>query len=372
MADDFVSGMLAGQEYSQKQQLFQLSQAEGAVKVETQRFALENAKLMQQRQEKALSLMSLGMGHPSSDPTEVTSNILYSMGNAEIEAGLLDQGADHIKQASTIQEQHSQIVLHQTEDKIKRFTFFGDLLKDVQPGDEAGWSRAKMIYQSQFAGQLDPKIANQPFTAELKSALEAGTQTALQKAQTEAATARKAAADAETSLNKIKPTYYEALTREADARAANLERAGGSPFTAKSTDVNAVTDLITAKYPDVSKDVARTLARPVAEEAVKISKQTGIPLSQAYKKAFNAAAAEHRFLGLKPERVRPGESAKNPLPIPMKDGKPDLASMEDNKFYSDPRYPGVPFAFDKERGGLVRMAEGDESEEVPEEEEPAE
>lgn len=356
----FQSGQSQRQADDQSKGLYELGMAEGALKIETQKFALDNAKLMQQRQEQAIKMMQMavpgtpGGGQANSDPSAATANTLYEMGNIEIQSGLIEQGGEHIKQGAALQENHLKILNEQDKMKIKKFDFAANLLQDVH--DQTSWDQMKTIYQAQFSEPLDPKVSNQPYSPQLIDMLKSGAQTSLQKANERAAEARAKAAEATVKLDQVKIPYYVALKDQAVARTSNLKKVGAGQVLPKPTDVARVTDLITDSYPDTPKDKAHILAQSVAEEARRLNVEDGLPLSQAYKKSFNEAKSRGDFWGLREGKHRSGEDVSKPLEIPMKDGKADLDSMTNNAFYKDARYPDAVFVFDKGRGGLVRVA----------------
>lgn len=357
----FQSGQSQRQADDQSKGLYALGMAEGALKIETQKFALDNAKLMQSRQEQAIKMMQLAQPgtpgvKPTDDPTANVADVLYKMGGAEIESGLLEQGADHIKQASTLQENHQKIVNQTTADKIKKYDFAANLLNDVH--DQSSWDQMKLIYQSQFNEQLDPKINNQPYSPQLIDMLKAGAQTSLQKANQAAADARAQASKATIQLNKVKTPYYTALTAQAAQRTKNLAKTGAAGVLPKAADTNAVARLITSRFDDVESDKAHVLAGPIAEEAARMIKEDNIPPSEAYARAYNHAKNKGDFWGLKPKRNKAGSVPEKPIPVPMKDGKVDVSKMsESNQFYEDPsgQNPGVPYVYNKATNRLIRV-----------------
>jgi hypothetical protein len=382
MAEDFISGALAGQQFKQGQeaiaerpQLFELSMAEGkqklqaeALTIEERQMTLDNSKALQKLQGGVLKSLATQPTDPSADPTEQTTNSLFAIGTADILGGFPQQGGEFIKQATAIAKNHADITIKGSEAQQKKLSFVAGGLADVH--DQQSWETFNMMAASEFKGAMDPKIAGKPYSPQLIKMLMDSTQTLLQKARTERENALSRLDAVHVQESEARVPLIRAQEQAALATAAAKRKNTGKASEAKAQDINRVADLITTSYPDVPKDQARTLAGPIAEEAVKLVKEQELTPPQAYHKAFNRARDHGSFWGLKEGRVRAGTAAEKPLPIPMADGKADLSAMTNNMFYSDPRYPGVSFVFDKARGGLVKVTEKAGSEAADDDEEP--
>jgi hypothetical protein len=345
------SGQSQAQQDNQSKQLFQLSMAEGAVKLETEKFTLENAKLSLQRQEQALRLFQMGSQDKSAgnNPVQETSDVLMRLGNAEMQAGLLEEGGKKVYEAAKLQEGHQKIVNETTTNQIKRFTFAANLLDGVH--NEASWEQMKMVYQSEFGEPLDPNIANRPYDPQLIDMLRKGAVTQLQQANIAKSQAQIDSAKAAQAANYARVPYYQAAARAADARADALGKNGNTNIRAKPADLSSVTSLIMNDFPDTDRSKARILAEPIAEEMTRMIKDGMDPVA-ARNKAYGDAKAAGQLWGLRTGKARPGETAANPLPIPQAGGKPDVAAMIDNQYYEVPGHPGWVAVFDKKRGGL--------------------
>jgi hypothetical protein len=205
---------------------------------------------------------------------------------------------DAVKEASGLAANHAKIVGETTKAQIEKFSFFSNLADDVK--DQKSWDQAKMLYQSQFPGQLDPKIANRPYSPELIEQLKAGSQTALQKAQTEDAKAqevlRKAdarRADSQLSLDR------ERLNLEKQ-REARLSKAGGTEKLPTPAEIKMAADLVKQdRGADVATSTAEAAGLPIAERAKTLMRVNGIPASQAFKQAFTEAKTKGDLEGIK-------------------------------------------------------------------------
>jgi hypothetical protein len=362
----FQSGQSQRQADDQSKGLFNLRMAEGAIDLQTKQLTLDNARLMQTRQEQAIKLMQLAGGKPQAtsgdNPTSDISNTLMDMARIDFASGLPEQGLAATKQAVALQVGHSKIVEQTTTDQIRKFSFLSNSLSEVH--DQASWEQAKLIYQSNFPGQLDSRVANHPWTPEFGRQLMAGTQTALQKANAELAKARTDDVKVNGQLAELRKPMVVQQTRVFKDRADALEKNGGVDAVPKAAAIRRVQDLIVEAYPDIDKEDARTQATVVAQDAARRVAAGVSPLA-ADKQAFEAN--RKLFFGLKPARVRPGTKSSNPLPVPLKGGKPDPSQMVDNMIYDgkDLGHPGEAYAFDKARGGFVKVTKGDTSEEDP-------
>lgn len=304
MADDFISGALAGQSFKQnaetlreQPQLFELSMAEGQAKLATSQMdlkerqtALDNAKAIQQIQSKALRRLSLGQMDSTADPTQATTDALQTMGMAEIEGGFPVQGAELLKQSVTIAKDHAEIISKQSDTKIKKFSFAASGLSDVH--DEASWREFKMLAQSEYKGALDPKIADRPYSPELIKMLQDGAQTQLQKAQTERDRASTRLSNVEARKDEAEIPLEKARTEAEEALAAQRRKNAGESGQPAKEDLAAAYAAVKGDFgKGADKEAATAAALPIAERTAQLVRQ-GVPRSSAVAKAYQEEKAK--------------------------------------------------------------------------------
>jgi hypothetical protein len=369
----FQSGQSQRQADDQSKGLFELRMAEGSIDLKTKQLTYDNAKLMQTRQEAAIKMMQSAQGKPGAtgssadNPVEGITNTLFSLANIDIQSGLPEQGLDAIKSASSLQANHAKITHDTTMDQIRRFGFLSNSLTEVN--DQTSWDQAKMIFQSNFPGQLDPRIANMPYSPQLIKQLSAGTQTALSKANESLSKARADEVKTNEKLQAARIPLASAQTRLDNDRADAIEKNGGANSLPKPAQVSSVKDLITSKYPDITKGDLDTNALHVAREAKRLIDDQGVDPETAYRRAFLKADEGGRFAGLRPGRTRGGTSTSNALI----GAKKDISKMDsppvNNMIYDgkDLGHPGEFYFWDSSRKGWTKITEGDTSEDEPEE-----
>jgi hypothetical protein len=364
----FQSGQSQRQADDQLQGLYNLRMAEGSIDLKTKQLTYDNAKLMQTRQEAAIKMMQTATTHQgagtSENPTEGITSTLFDMARIDFQAGLPEQGLAAVKSAASLQANHAKIVQETGAAEMRRLTYMSNLLTDVN--SQAGWDQSKMIYNANFPDNpIPPELAKLPYSPELVKSLASGTQTALQKANQKLSEARAAEVKTTNELQEIRKPWVQSQTRLNNDRADALEKNGGGNALPKPRVVSDIEALIQQDYPDIEKPDLKTMANRVAMDADKYVREDHMDPLQAQHKAVAKAKESGLFFGLRPGRTRAGESRKNPLAVPMKDGKIDINSMSDNKIYNgaDLGHPGELYIFDKSLGGLSRITtEGDEDE----------
>ena len=323
MAEDFISGALAGQQFRQQAetireqpQLFELSMAEGRTKLagaqmdlQERQSALDNAKAIQQIQAKALKAAQLGQGDPNADPTEKTTDMLQAMGTADIEGGYPVQGAELLKQSVVIAKDHAEIVSKQSETQQKKLSFVTSGLDDVMasPDPQKAWRDFNMLAASEFKGALDPKIANRPYDRQFIQMLRDTAQTQLQKSEADRNKAQERLADVEARKNEAEIPLERARTRAENALADQREKNAGIAGGPSKADLDAAYDAVKGEFgKGADKEAAKAASRPVAERAAQLIKQQGLPRSVAIDKAIQEEKAKpgSRLSGLsKPPAV---------------------------------------------------------------------
>lgn len=276
----------------QAQGLFGLRMAEGAVTLEQQRFALSNAKDMLAKQQQAQKLIEAGNAKAKStgDPTLDTASMLFRIGQADMQAGLIEDGTASIVKAATLQENHARIVESQTKNQIAKYGFISSLAEGVH--DQDTLDQAKMIYQAQFPEDKLPPVFQQPYNAKLVDQVKQGALTQLDKAKIEAEKGSAAERRAAAARDYAETTRAKAQVSEIEQRTKNLAKVGGETKLPSKQETDSVAAMIKADSgPDVDKNSVEVTAQKIAEEAKNIAQQTGKSMRQAQEEAYGKAKA---------------------------------------------------------------------------------
>lgn len=315
-----------------QQELANMSLAEGSVKLEQAQVNLDNQKQMMAIMQQGT--MGNGSGQSPSGPSsnapsagnDQSYNLATMMDKLAVMAatsGMPEKAREYATAGSTLRHQASQIADTEFKETIKHLDYIGTLMEGVH--DEATWRQANAMYQLTM-GKPTP-YSQLPYNPRVVEELKQGVSSAKDRATTSAAKARQAASEAATAEREARIPLIKAQTRLADTREQHLRKAGAVGLVPKAEDVKAVTDLITKEYPSVMPEDARVRARPVAEEALRLMKQTNLSRSEAANRAYQNAKAAGAFGGLQPGIQRSGSMDK-PLDLPA-----DYSKLKANMFY---------------------------------------
>lgn len=322
----FQSGQSQRRQEDTQQALAQMALRKGESELMQADVALESSSLALESQKKMLELMR-GQAAKRADAPQVEGDAPAPPGGSSMElneipdsldalakmamqSGLPQQAAEYASKASTIRNNASEIQKRDNAVRISELTLASNLLSTV--GDEASWRRANGLFTMQ-TGKPSP-FADMDYSPELVAQIQDAVVSQKDRALARAADARAAASTAAASASEALVPLRKAQERLANTRATALAKVGGKP--PKTEDLRAVSDLINAEYlGSVTPEDARILGRPVAERAMQLQAELGIPRSQAARRAFNEAEARGDFGGLR-RRTRMKGDAQNPLEMP--------------------------------------------------------
>lgn len=314
-----------------QQQLADMSLAQGSVALEQAKLNLDNQKQMMAMMQEGMQTGQpqggqVGAQNPPSSGNSQSYSLATMMDKLSIMAatsGMPEKAREYATAGSTLRHQASQIADTEFKETLKKLDYIGSLMEGVH--DDATWKQANAMYQLTM-GQPTP-YAQLPYNPRVVEELKQGVATAKDRATTNAAKARQAASEAATAEREARVPLIKAQTRLANTREENLRKTGGASLLPKAEDVRAVSDLIVKEYPSVMPEDARVRARPVAEEAVRLMKQTNLSRSEAVNRAYQNAKAGGAFGGLQPGIERSGSMDK-PLDLPA-----DYSKLKPNMFY---------------------------------------
>lgn len=334
MAEDFISGALAGQKFQMNKMLLQ----EAPVKLQQEKLALMiSQQTYDQRQMLAQKLARMSHNIPEGqNPLTNAANALTEVGTAELESGLVEQGTATLAKSATIQSQQEMAAYHQWQTTLQKTKFADQLLGTIPEGvsQEEGQKRFDAInaYIKLTTGKpsaLEGKKYSAELVAQLKAA-SATKRTQAQEALTKAQLERtKGLEEADTALIKLR----KSLTRLSDERASAAAKVGGDGLIPKPKDVSAVTDFLVkgSGGDSMTPTDARVYAREIALDVEKRMDKEHLTQPQAVAAAVKYAKDHGVLAGVRPGHVRPGASMKMPLPLPANRGDPK--AYQDQMWY---------------------------------------
>src|SRR5271166_271611 len=351
MADDFISGMLAGQQFVEGKQKIALNKfllQEAPVKLEQEKLALKISTADYDKREAMAKLLAQHHDKVPSggNPLNNAADALLEMSSDAVQVGLPEEALKYAKEASTIKTQQVNAAYKQWEETIQQTRFADQMLATAH--DQASWDQMNSLVEmttgqpSHFKGS-----AYRPELVEQLRQASAAKRTAAQEALTEA---QKNKTDVDTKLDKARIPLVEAQTRAANARADNIAKVGG---TISTKGLSAITDAIRAQDPNMDPSVARDLARSIAPRVADIMEDEGKDQIQATHAAIREAKRDGTIPSAKPGRVTPGTLPAKPLPLPA--NPTDPKGYVDGQWYMMP--DGLPGYYDEETQKLYHEGE---------------
>lgn len=297
--------------------------------------ALEQAKANLSAQKQMLEMMSQPAQKPSVQGAIATpsggvpasmdlASQMERLAGIAVVSGLPEKAREYATTASTLRTQASTIAKNEVETKIKHLDLIGSLMGNVH--DEVSWRQANRMYEM-TVGKPTP-YAQLPYNPQVVDELRAGVASEKDRALTSAAKARELASEAVIAERNARVPLIRAQTELARERTSVLRKTGATALIPKAGDVKAITDLIIKDFgAGVLPEDARVLARPVAENMVRLMKSASLPQSEAANKAYQEAKAAGTFGGLRP-RLQVSGSPEKPLELPA-----DYSKLRPNMFY---------------------------------------
>ena len=299
MADlgGFVGGLLAGQEYVQKQQLFPVELQEKQLDVQEKQLAIKSSEQLLDRQKKLLQLQASHNTQGQPDQTQsadTQAQALLQLAQDQRSSGFLQESGKTLEQASSIMKNNAEITSKKNEQTDKMWTHVSNLVGDPSIHDQAGFERAKMLFTTMYPEEAKKpeaqKLLQAPYSPQLVNALHTAATNALQQSEIEKNKAQAKSADTEASIHDY--TRNVILPQEKEERAVridNLKKHGGDSLVPSKDDTNEIVNRIRDEYgKDVSKESAEVVASRIAPTVAQYRKQ-GMSPGAAADKAYREA-----------------------------------------------------------------------------------
>jgi hypothetical protein len=355
MADqDFISGALAGQQYQLNRFLLQ----EAPVKLESEKLALDVAKVDQARRQKMADLLAQHPPPAGQDPLEKAQNTLFGMADAAVQAGLPEEATSNLKAASTIANERVDAA-YKNFQQIESQTKFADSLL-AQATDQKSWDAINQ-YIRMSTGKPSA-MEGRPFSPELRDALQQASTAKRTKAQEDLSRAEaeraRASAAAERALVPLRQAQKELAEKRKDA-AGKLGSASG--LVAKPATITAAANYIRTQKPDLDDFAARTYADDMALRTEYLMAHTnGLTRPQAIAQAYQESIRHGKLAGLPQAHAMPG-SVQKPYSLPADPHDPK--SYKDQMVYNT---PDGPRWYDAGTQKLYKVGSGPEEDEATE------
>jgi hypothetical protein len=350
MADDFIQGMLAGQQFKLNNFLLQ----EAPVKLEQEKLALKIAGSDYQRREQMAQLLAKNSSQIPSGQNPLTnaSEALLAIGSAAAQVGLVDEASQNLSKAATIMNQQQEAAYKQWQQTIQQTRYADQLLSTVTDQQSLDQANAHI----QMTTGKPSALAGAKYSPELIEQLRqasASKRTAAQEALTRAQT-RKAEIDTEAAAELVPLRRTQEDLNIARTKAA--DKVGGDGLVAKPKNISAVADALVKDSADsMSAADARVFARDIALDAETRMTRDGLTQPQAVAAAVKYAKEHGVLAGIPPAHSRIGTTPKRPLPLPSK-----VDGYKDQMWY---QAPDGPRWYDSETESLYKVGEGPGDEE---------
>lgn len=348
----FASGLISGQMAQQESQLNDILIQEGPIKLESEKVALEGAKLMLQKQKTFAQLlmnMNAGGGAPGNSPQDqakILSDNLFNMSQAALKSGLPEEAESLMKTGDSIRKNAFEIQKGQMDMQLRSAQVVASLIKDVAPGDTAEFHRRLMIYQGmEGMPPMKPEIMQQPFTKELKDTLLSRATTVQQQSTQRLQEAHTKEAEANARLEPDRRRLMNAQADAAEALRQQRIKAGAADKAPSAQELQTITDQAHGDMPDADIQDLRARSRIHAITWMRELMAKGFSREDAAKTAYQDAVNAGDFGGIRRGTQMAGSSPEKPLPIPMtkdKSGKDvlDTTKVKKNQWYRDKKLFG--------------------------------
>jgi len=213
MADDFISGALAGQQYQLNKFLIQ----EAPLKVEQEKLALDIGRADFDARQKLANMLAAKPPPQGKDPLENAENALLTMGSYAAQVGLPEQASADLAKAGTIAQQREQAAYEKWQEAQGQAKFSESILANVH--DQASLDLANRYIELQTGKKS--ALEGQKYSPELIETLKQATETHRTQAQEDYDRARAAkertAAQVDIAKIEVEKTQAEYNIRRAVA-----------------------------------------------------------------------------------------------------------------------------------------------------------
>jgi hypothetical protein len=231
-----VSGLIAGEQAGQQQQMGQMKLAEQGFKLQSDAVALESARMMLEKQKQFAKYMgqlnqggqgASGVAAGGDNAAKDLAHRLFAMSDAALHAQLPEEAGNIMEHGEKLLKGQMELEKLALERQFSTASLISNLVKDIKPGDTEEFHKRILIGQG-IAGQaVDPKLLQTEFTEDTKKRLLAAAETTKDQAERKLRETDTTRAEAETDLARRRLGLVDAQTRSASARAAAIKKVGG-------------------------------------------------------------------------------------------------------------------------------------------------
>lgn len=218
------------------------------------------------------------------------SDLAFAAGETYMKHGLIQQGSEFMEKGAKLAQSGAALEVHEAEQKEKMWTHIGsalDTVHDGSPTAQQDWDKARMTFPMMFPEEAKhpevQKFLSKPYDPQTIELLKRASQTAQQQAELAKTKAETKKAEATSRFEAAGIPLRESETREHNARATSISKAGGKP--PPQAEVNNAKSLIQADYPDADPKGYQLYATEVAERAKGLM-ASGLGRDEAFQQSY--------------------------------------------------------------------------------------
>jgi hypothetical protein len=299
-------GIMSVDQDRRDQAVTMMNLASGAQKLELGQMELQKQRSIMQQlaQRQKVGPSDDGRASLPGATTPDLAHDMFDVAGIAMNAGDFEYADKLATTGTKLMEGTAKIQKETFDTNIKRLNTMSNLMDGVY--DQATWQKANAEYQA-MTGEPSP-YAKYQFNPDLVEKIKVGVVSAKDKAYitkqgADVALDRVRAAKDLHDINKI-----DAETQKIRDQDKLLLKNGVKPPT--NMELEPVSDMISAEYGKaVTKEQARTLARPIYDRSKELMNEEGLSSSQAVNRAFEEAKLSGGLKNLQPEKKPKDQAA---------------------------------------------------------------
>ena len=300
-------GIMAVDQDQRDQAQTMMTLAQGAQKLQMGQMELQKQTALMQRlsqRQPGIQNLSGGASGFSGATSHDLSSDLMAYAQDALDTGNVEEATKAANTATDIQKNNSSMQKATFDTNVKRLNIMGTLMDGVY--DQATWQRANAEYQAEM-GEPSP-YAKYQFNPDLVQKIKNGVVSAKDKAYISNQESQTKLHGVQAQKDRYDMAKIAAETQKIKDQDALIRKNGGKPPT--NMELEPVTDMISADYGKaVTKEQARTLARPIYDRAKELINDEGLQPQEAVNRAFAEAKQSGGLRNIEPEKKPKDQAA---------------------------------------------------------------
>lgn len=230
------------------------------------------------------------------------SDLAFAAGESYMRHGLIQQGSEFMERGAKLAESGASLEKHQAEQSLKMWQHVGSVLETVHDGSPTAsqeWDQVRMTFPLMFPEEAKhpevQKFLQKPYDPQTIDLLKRASVTAAEQAEQQKTKAESKHLAAQTRWDEAGVGLRKAETREHDARATAISKAGGKPPTGSA--IKDADSLIEADYPGKDPKGYHLYSSEIAERAQQLIR-ADIDKDTAYKQAYEEVKSSGKLENL--------------------------------------------------------------------------